>query len=61
MEVINVDEVKAQLSKLVEMTLEGKEIVIGKRNHSSGAFIGFEFWENSEFIMIILAGYIVIF
>lgn len=37
------------------MVLEGKEVVIEKRNHSSGAVMEFEFWENSEWIMIILA------
>lgn len=33
MEIINIGEAKAHLSKLLEMALSGKEVIIGRRNH----------------------------
>lgn len=33
MEIINIAEAKAHLSKLIEMAMKGKEVIIGKRNH----------------------------
>ncbi len=32
MEIINIAEAKSHLSKLIEMALMGKEVIIGKRN-----------------------------
>lgn len=32
MNIINIAEAKSHLSKLIEMALEGKEVIIGKRN-----------------------------
>ena len=32
MDIINVAEAKSQLSKLIDLALQGKEIIIGKRN-----------------------------
>lgn len=32
MEIINIAQAKSHLSKLIEMALKGKEVVIGKRN-----------------------------
>jgi antitoxin (DNA-binding transcriptional repressor) of toxin-antitoxin stability system len=33
MEVFNVGDAKTQLSKLIEMALDGQEVIIGRRNH----------------------------